>query len=594
MGSDPNAPARGASFDATAWRRRLVAARGTGPAGLALINGRVVNVFSGELEEADVAIVGDRIVFVGEFGRAHQIIDVRGKIVAPSFIDAHVHVESSLLWLPEFARAVVPHGTGAVVTDPHELANVAGLPALTALREVARGLPLHLRFTAPSCVPASANESPGAKFDVAEIAEVLSWPETVGLGELMNFPGVLSGDNQIAARLDASAGRRRDGHAPGLRGPAMQAYAGTGIGSDHESTTFEEARDKLRAGLMIMIREGSSEHNLHDLLPLVTDKTYPRCCFASDDRDCHTLLHDGHMDQSLRLAIAQGLDPVRAIRMATWNAADYWRLDGIGAVAPGYEANLVVLDDLEQVKVGMTLFQGKIVARDGALVADLPATPAPDFLLHSVNVAPIVLDQLRLDPKNARVAVEAIPGQIVTRVARVQPTVRDGWAVADPEQDLLKLVCVERHKATGRVGVGYVKGFGLKRGALAGTIAHDAHNIIAVGADDTDILAAIATVADSQGGLAAVADQSDGRSVIRVGGPRAREALGKGVLIDLHPRAFGPGDAAVTTIAHIGAHFWQVDDAPSYEFVVSRSFAADFWRWLVAAAAEFGVNVAAG
>ncbi|MEA2529508.1 MAG: adenine deaminase [Thermomicrobiales bacterium] len=506
MSGESSAVTEETGFDAMAWRRRLVAARGTGPADLLLVGGKVVNVFSGELEEADVAIVGNRIAYVGSFGRAWETIDVRGKIIAPSFIDAHVHVESSLVWLPEFARAVVPHGTGVVVTDPHELANVAGLPALLALREAARGLPLHLRFTAPSCVPASANESPGARFGVEEIADVLRWPETVGLGELMNFPGVLSGDPEIAAKLRISHGRRRDGHAPGLRASAMQAYAGTGIGSDHESTTFEEAQAKLRAGLMIMIREGSSEHNLHDLLPLVNDQTYPRCCFASDDRDCHTLLHDGHIDQSLRLAIAEGLDPIRAIRMATWNAADYWRLDGIGAVAPGYEANLVVLDDLERLKVAMTLFQGKVVARDGVLVGDLPASPAPDFLLHSVNVAPIMLSDLRLAPETARLAVEVIPGQIVTRVAQVEPIVEEGWAVADPSRDLLKLVCVERHHATGRVGVGYVKGFGLKRGALASTIAHDAHNIIAVGTADADILAAVATVADTQGGLAAVAE----------------------------------------------------------------------------------------
>jgi adenine deaminase len=506
MSDRPPTSVDATGFDASSWRRRLVAARGTGPADLLLVGGNVVNVFTGEVEQTNVAIVGNRIAYVGNIGRAWETIDVRGKYVAPSFIDAHVHVESSLLWVPEFARAVVPHGTGVVVTDPHELANVAGLPALTALREASRGLPLHLRFTAPSCVPASANESPGARFGVEEIAEVLSWPETVGLGELMNFPGVIAGDPEIAAKLRVSAGRRRDGHAPGLRDSAMQAYAGTGIGSDHESTSLEEARGKLRAGLMIMIREGSSEHNLHEILPLVTDQTYPRCCFASDDRDCHTLLHDGHIDQSLRLAVAEGLDPIRAIRLATWNAADYWRLDGIGAVAPGYEANLVVLDDLEQFNIHMTLFQGKVVAREGALVADPPASPAPDFLLQSVNVAPVKLNDLRLSPDKARQAVEVIPGQIVTRVAKVEPVVRDGWAVADPSQDLLKLVCIERHHATGRVGVGYVKGFGLKRGALASTIAHDAHNIIAVGVNDTDILAAIATVADTQGGLAAVAE----------------------------------------------------------------------------------------
>lgn len=493
----------GHSFDAVAWRRRLVAARGTGPADVILAGGQVVNVFSGEIERANVAIVGDRIAAVGDYGLGHQVIDVSGKIIAPSFIDAHLHVESSLLWLPELARAVVPRGTGVIVTDPHEIANVAGIDGLRALRDAARDLPLLIRFTAPSCVPASDNESPGAQLGPDDIAEVLAWPETVGLGELMDFPAVISGSAAIAAKLSVAGGRRRDGHAPGLRGRALQAYATTGIHSDHESTTLEEAREKLRAGLMIMIREGSSEHNLLDLLPLITDETYPRCCFCSDDRDCHDLVHHGHLDATLRKAIGAGLDPVRAIRLATWNAAEYWRLDGIGAVAPGYEANLVVLEDLERVEVSMTLFRGRVVAREGVSL-DVPSIPPPLGLRETVRIAPIGLDQLRLRPEDAQQAVVAIPGQILTGYERVEPKVEAGWAVADPQRDLLKLVCVERHRATGRVGVGYVRGFGLHRGALASTVAHDAHNIVAVGVDDTDILAAIATVAESQGGLAAV------------------------------------------------------------------------------------------
>jgi adenine deaminase len=408
--------------------------------------------------------------------------------------------------VPEWARAVVPHGTGAVVTDPHEMANVAGLPGINAMRRAATGLPVTIRFTAPSCVPASDHESPGATFDVAEISEMLSWSEVVGLGELMNFPGVIAGDETIGAKLAASAGVPRDGHAPEVRGADLQAYAGSGIWSDHESTTLEEAREKLRLGLMVMIREGSSEHNLRALLPLVTDKTYPRCCFASDDRDCADLLHNGHMDAILRLAIAEGLEPVRAIRMATWNTANAWRLPGLGAVAPGYEANLVVLNNLERVEVGLTLFQGRVVACDGVYLDRHRTAPPPPALLETVHIAPLFLSDLRLAPAAARTAVQAIPGQIVTRAVDVEPAIDNGWAVADPNRDLLKLVCVERHRATGRVGVGYVQGFGLKRGALASTIAHDAHNIIAVGADDSDLLAAIATVAESQGGLAAVAD----------------------------------------------------------------------------------------
>jgi adenine deaminase len=338
------------------------------------------------------------------------------------------------------------------------------------------------------------------------MAEALAWPETVALGELMNFPGVVRGNAEIGAKLGISQGHRRDGHAPHLRGEALQAYVGSGIGSDHESTTLEEAREKLRLGLMVMIREGSSEQNLHDLLPLVTDETYPRCCFASDDRDCHDLLHRGHMDATIRLAIGDGLDPVRAIRLATWNTANYWRLDGLGAIAPGYRANIALLDNLAEVHVVATLHNGRVVAQDGrALGFESSAGPPPDFLLQSVNIAPLMLSHLRLRPEAATSAVGVVSGQIVTQHLEVEPHVEDGWAVTDPSRDLLKLVCVERHNATGRVGVGYVQGFGLKRGAVASTIAHDAHNIVAVGVDDTDILEAIATVAESQGGLAAVA-----------------------------------------------------------------------------------------
>jgi adenine deaminase len=499
----PSGPAD--RFNVQDWRRRLVAARGTSQADLVIAGGHVLNVFTGELEETNVAIVGKRIAGVGNYSRAKAYIDARGKVVAPSFIDPHIHVESSMVWLPEFARAVVPRGTGAVVTDPHEMANVAGLPGLIAMREAAKRLPLTIRFTAPSCVPASAWESPGARFGVEEISEMLTWPETVGLGELMNFPGALSGDNQIGRKLVAATGKRRDGHAPGLKSRSLQAYLATGVTSDHESTELDEARQKLRAGLMIMIREGTTEHNLEDLLPLVDDFTFPRCTFCSDDRDCHTLLHDGHIDAILRKAISLGLDPVMAIRMATWNAADYWRLDGIGAVAPGYFANLILLDDLRAVSVKTTIHEGEVVAQDGALVVDLEAEEPPSFLTGSVHLAPLTESDFRLDPKKATEAVVAIPGQIVTGKERVEPRIENDSAIADPEQDLLKLACVERHHATGRVGVGYIMGFGLRRGALASSIAHDAHNIIAIGAKDSDILRAIEAVAEMQGGLAVVA-----------------------------------------------------------------------------------------
>jgi adenine deaminase len=337
------------------------------------------------------------------------------------------------------------------------------------------------------------------------IAEGVRNPATVGLGEMMNFPGVLAGDPDIYDRLSAASGRRRDGHAPGVRGRSLDAYVLSGMTSDHESTELEEGREKLRRGLMLMIREGSTEHNLLELLPLVNDHTWPRCCFASDDRDCTTLLHDGHMDATLRKAVAHGLDPVRAIRMATFNTADYWRLDGLGAVAPGYWANLVVLEDLREFTVREVYYQGKRVASGGRAEFET-SSDIPETLHNTVHLPNLTTDSLRLDPKNARQAVGVVDGQIVTRLLEVEPVVRDGDAVTNTSQDLLKLVCVERHRATGNIGIGYIKGFGLQQGALASSIAHDAHNIVAVGTNDADMLAAIRAVAETQGGLAAVAD----------------------------------------------------------------------------------------
>ncbi len=499
-------PAGPAAFDLGRWQRRVRVALGHEPADLVLTGADVVDVFGEERLRADIAIADGVVAGVGDYPDGLQRIDLPGRVVAPAFVDAHIHTESSLVWVTEFARAVVPRGTGAIVTDPHELANVAGLPGLRAMRQAAVGLPLVVRFTAPSCVPASPAESPGATFGAAEIAEMLTWPETVGLGELMNFPGTLAGDADIGAKLAAAAGHRIDGHSPGVGGASLQGYVASGPGSDHESTTLDEARAKLRAGLMVMIREGASARNLAALLPLVTDHTYPRCCFCSDDRDCHLLLHEGHVDAILRQAVAGGLDPLRAIRLATWNPAHHWGLRDLGAVAPGFRANLAVLADLDSFKVEMTFFDGRVVARDGRMVADAPPPTIPPSLRETMRPAPIAVSDFALAAVDARQTVVVVPGQIATGWAEVAPTLRDGRAVADPGRDLLKLACVERHHQTGRVGVGYVQGFGLRRGALASSIAHDAHNIVVVGADDADMLGAVATVVASGGGLAAVAD----------------------------------------------------------------------------------------
>ncbi|HVX30743.1 MAG TPA: adenine deaminase [Nitrolancea sp.] len=484
------------------WRRFLAVAEQREPADLLWRDARLVNVASGEIERVNVAVCDGIIAGIGDYSEGEQVIDLAGDYLAPSFIDGHVHVESSLIWVDQFARAVVPHGTGAVVTDPHEIANVAGLAGIKALMEAGQAQPLNFFFTIPSCVPASDRESSGAVMTTEIIREALALPNVVGLGEMMNFPGVLNGDESIFDKLQLPVGRR-DGHAPGLRGPALNAYAGSGMTSDHESTELEEAREKLRRGMMLMIREGSTEHNLLELLPLVDDRTYPRCCFASDDRDCATLLNDGHVDAILRKAIGAGLDPIRAIRMATLATAEYWRLPRIGQIAPGYRANAVVLSDLNEIRPRAVYFDGQVVAENGRPMFDL-STQAPDALLHSVNIAPIDVEDIRPLASGPMVAVGVIPGQIVTRKLEVEPKTDNGRLVSDVERDLLKLVVVERHHATGRIGVGLVNGFGLTQGALASSIAHDAHNIVAVGVDDLDILRAIQAVTRMQGGLAAV------------------------------------------------------------------------------------------
>ncbi len=490
------------------WRRFLSVAEGRTEADLLLRDARSVNVASGEIERVNVAIVDGRIAGVGDYTEARETIDLSGSYLAPSFIDGHVHIESSILWVDQYARAVVPHGTGAVVNDPHEIANVAGLAGVQALMEASESLPIGLFFTIPSCVPASPMESAGAEMTPEIIAEAMRLPRVVGLGEMMNFPGVLAGDADIFDKLNIPV-PRRDGHAPGLSGKVLNAYIGSGMSSDHESTQLEEAREKLRRGMTIMIREGSTEHNLLELLPLVDDRTYPRCCLASDDRDCATLLHDGHMDAVLRKAIGAGLDPIRAIRMATLNTAEYWRLPGFGLIAPGYRANMVAFDRLDDIRPSLVFYDGTVVAQDGQARFET-ATEIPAALLNTVHIAPVSIDDLRIPAEPEVTAVGAIPGQIVTRKLRVRPAVEDGQVVSDPSRDLLKLVVVERHHATGRVGVGLVNGFGLTRGALASSIAHDAHNIITVGVSDRDILTAIEAVAGMQGGLAAV----DGGEVV--------------------------------------------------------------------------------
>ena len=480
-------------------------AKGEYPADLVLANARVVNVFTGEVESGNVAIYGGRVAGVGDYGQAKEVLDLGGKFVAPGFIDGHTHLESSMLDVAQYARAVVPRGTLAVVTDLHEIANVCGLEGMRYVLVCARRLPLELFLMAPSCVPATHFETSGASLDAEALRQVLRWRGCIGLGEVMNFPGVIGGDESVLSKIDLARGKVVDGHAPGVSGRNLNAYIAAGIYSDHESVALEEAKEKLRQGMFIMIREGSSEKNLDTLLPLVTDKTYKRCMFVVDDRSCVDLLGDGDIDAVVRKAIARGLDPVRAIQLATINTAEYFRLDKLGAVAPGYFANLIVLDNLSNLQVDMVFHKGCLVARGGEPLFSVSKTGGRR-LTDTVKIKPFNIDALKLRvSSDSQLVIEIVPGQIITRKRVEKVKVVDGLITPDVDRDILKLVVVERHHATGNIGLGLVTGFGLKEGALASSIAHDSHNVVAVGTNDDDIFTAIKEIEQLRGGLVAVA-----------------------------------------------------------------------------------------
>ena len=486
--------------------RLISVAKGELPADLLLANARVVNVFTGEIEPGNVAICGDRIAGVGDYHQAKQVLDLRSKYLAPGLINGHTHIESSMLDVGQYARAVVPRGTLAVVTDLHEIANVCGLEGIRYVLNCARRLPLELFLMAPSCVPATHLETSGASLEPEAIRRVLKWKGCIGLGEVMNFPGVLSGDASVLSKISLAKGKVVDGHAPGVTGKNLTAYIAAGIYSDHESVSLDEAREKLRQGMWVMIREGSSEKNLDALLPLITDKTYKRCLFVVDDRSCVDLLRDGDIDAVVRKAIRSGLDPVRAIQLATSNTAEYFRLARLGAVAPGYMANLIVLSELSNLQIDMVFYQGRLVARDGKPLFP-EYQPIGKKLTNTVNIKPFNVEALKLSVSGeTEPVIEVVPGQIITRKRMERVKVIDGVIMPDTGRDILKLVVVERHKATGNIGLGLVMGFGLKKGALASSIAHDSHNIVAVGASDEDIFVAVKEIERLDGGLVVAAE----------------------------------------------------------------------------------------
>ena len=481
--------------------RLLAVARGDAAADVLLTGGRVVDVFTGTVIKANVAVADGLIASVGPVREAVEAVDLAGRFLVPGLIDSHVHLESSMVTPFEFARAVVPRGTTAVVTDPHEVANVAGLVGVQWLLAASEGLPLAVLVMAPSCVPATHLATAGAELDAEDLEVLAQHPRVIGLAEVMNIPGVVLGDPAVHAKINAFEGLPVDGHGPGLAGDWLQAYAAAGVGTDHETLTPEEAQEKLRLGMRVWLREGTGARNLLDLLPVVTPATSRRCGFCTDDRHPHDLLDEGHIDHLLRLAIANGLDPMTAIQMATLNIAEAYGLDDRGAIAPGRRADLVVCDDLADFRAAQVFVGGDVVAENGQVVGSWPEPSAdPAAVLRSPVVDLEALD-LRIEDSGADVRVIGlVPGQIVTEHLIEDLAAQDGHLVADPEAGLAKLAVIERHRGTGNVGLGFLRGLGPLQGALACTIAHDHHNLIVAGGDDGSMLTAIAEVVRLGGG----------------------------------------------------------------------------------------------
>lgn len=477
---------------------------------LVIRNARVLDVFGDTWRPADVTIAGGRIAAVGPAqSSSAEAFDAGGRPLVPGFIDGHVHIESTLLTPKGFAAAALPRGTTAVVADPHEIANVLGVPGVQYMVAAAAGLPFDAFFTAPSCVPSTSLETAGARLEAPQLAGLLADPRVVGLAEVMNYPAVLAGDRSMLAKIEAAraAGKPIDGHAPGLRGEDLQRYAAWGIDSDHEATELDEAREKLVAGMYLMIREGSAAKNMEALLPAVTAGSRHRCLLVTDDLTPTDLVDRGHLDAVLAEAVANGLPPTWALAMVTWNAAQRFRLWDRGAVAPGYRADLVLLEDDRSFRPVAVFKDGRLVVRDGVLCTPIAHGSAAETM-GTVHVGALDAEAIRLPvsaPGRRVRAIGLVPDQIVTEALAVAPAIRDGRMVADPSRDLSKLVVVERHGKGGGIGVGLVCGLGLRAGALASTVAHDSHNLIAAGVEDRDILAALRAVCEAGGGLAVAA-----------------------------------------------------------------------------------------
>jgi adenine deaminase len=463
----------------------------------------VLSVFTGEFFQADVAIVDGYVVGVGTYD-GDNALDVSGRFLIPGYIDGHCHVESSKLTVDEFARTILPTGTTSVVVDPHELANVLGTLGVEYLLESSKGLPLGVYVMMPSCIPASQFESPAFPLEACDFAELLDRPRVIGIAEMMNYPAAIAAQPDVMNKMAMTHYSHIDGHAPGVSGRDLNAYIVSGPKSDHECTTVAEALEKRRLGMWIMIREASMIRNLVDLLPLVKEYGDDLCMFVTDDREAGTLLEEGHVNSMVRKAVEHGLPVATAVRLATINVARWHQLERLGAIAPGYRADIQVLPDLKRFVPELVLKNGAAVTRGGQCLP-FASPKVPASVRNTVHVRSMSADDLKVPATDAgeiRV-IELIPDQVVTRASTGVPTVLEGAFVADPATDLAKVAVVERHHATGRVGVAFVRGFGMKIGAFASTIAHDAHNLVVIGVNDDDMLTCVERLREIGGGLVA-------------------------------------------------------------------------------------------
>ena len=488
-------------------KKLILTASGARKADTVIKNCKVVNVFSGKIVEGDIALCGDQIAGVGEY-EGEVEIDAEGKYAVPGFIDSHIHIESSYLSPEELGMLLVPHGGTTIIADPHEIVNVLGIPGLDYMMKAAENTKLDIKYMLPSCVPATPFENAGAVIDAEDMEDPILRDNILGLGEFMNFPGVVNGDDATLDKLLVAkkAGKLIDGHSPGISGKALNAYCAARICADHECETLQDFEERIDNGMYVMLRQGSACKNLKSMLPAVTPENSRRVIFCSDDRQPKTILEEGHLDNHLRLCVEEGLDPITAIRMATLNAAECFGLDDRGAIAPGYRADIVLLEDLKDFKADKVWVAGELTADQGKYLPDVvkeDITP----VMGSVHLKDFSAEKFKMHLKGNKVhTIEIQPGGVVTKKSVDEIQVRDGEFVFDPTQDIVKVAVVERHKMTGNVACGFLKGYGIKKGAVALSVAHDSHNIIVVGVSDEEMAFAVEALQKQSGGVVLVKD----------------------------------------------------------------------------------------